>query len=193
MKYKGKYSLNENLVKGRGFRLLKESIEVIENPDGTFQAKKADGTLTKPFDNRNSAVRSAASAGGSITQAGLSGYLQGMGHTGQDPKSGAALDAPYNGKGARDVDIMGVDPNGVVYIAELGRHDKVLQLGAMNADGTFKGTKPAIQNAIAQHDPGPYYLSKPFAIRAGVPEAEAAKTIFICSVSVRWWKRWRIG
>lgn len=177
MKYKGKYSLNENLIQGRGLGLLKEAVEVIENPDGTFQAKKADGTLTKKFDNKRSAISSAASFGGSITQAGLSGYLQGMGHTGQDPKTKAALPAPYNGKGARDVDIMGVDPNGVVYKAELGRHDKVLQLGAMNADGTFKGTKPNIQKAIAKNDPGPYYISGPMAQRAGAP-AGTGKTMF---------------
>ena len=96
MKYRGKYSLNENLVKGRGLGLLREAVETRENPDGTWQAKKADGTWTKPFDNKRSAVSSAASAGGSITQTGLSGYLAGMGHTGQDPKSGASLPAPYS-------------------------------------------------------------------------------------------------
>ena len=173
MLYEGKYSLKKQLLTEAG-RTPTEQRE-----DGWY-AQAADGQWRGPFEKEISAIKSAASQGGSVTQTALSNYLASMGHTGVNNKTGEPMDVPYSGKGARDVDIRGVDPKGVEYIAELGRFDKVLQLGAMNADGTFKGTKPKIQKAIADKQPGPYYLSEPMAIRAGLsPEqAATARTMF---------------
>ena len=146
MKYNGKYSLTENLVKGRGMGLLSEKKVHGLNDATIFPAKTQtiNGTLVGPgtpypYSNpaglpRKSGSSNASSQVGWNTGCDLAEHLVTLG-----------FDIEYIEGVNKGPDVI-ASKGGQSYNFELGTAGKVTQMGSYNLDGSERDGNEGIQN-----------------------------------------------